>query len=157
MATQAECAAHLVMSERRFRELIDDGLFTRADKGAYDLDDVRRAYIEHLRSVASGRGGGEAQANKADEEARRMRALAEIAELKSAEMSNSLIPADQVAASIHEAVTVMKTSLLAIPAKAAARVGAKDVRRAEQVIKDEVAEALEALSRIKVVGNSRDA
>lgn len=156
MATQAECAAHLFMSERRFRELIDEGVFERAEKGAYDLDVVRRAYIENLREIAAGRGGSEAQANMADEGARRMRALADIAELKSEQMRGELIPADEVASAIHEAVTVMKTSLLAMPAKAAARVGAKDTARAEQVITDEVKEALSALARVRVASAARE-
>jgi len=152
MATQAECAEWLRISSRRFRELIDEGVISRADKGDYDVKSVVGEYVDNLREVAAGRGGGIQQANKADADARKANAQAEMAELKAAEMRAALVPADEVATTLHEAVTMMKTSLLSIPAKAAARVGAKDVARAEQVIRDAVVEALEALTRVDVKG-----
>lgn len=150
MATQAECARLIGMSERRFRELLDEGVFERRPAGQYDFFEIVPAYCERLRSVAAGRGGGEEQANKAIEDARKSRAQADLAEMKAAEMRGQLIPADQVQDAIHSAVKIMQTRLLAVAAKVAPRVGAKDVAQAEKVINEEVCEALEALGRIKV-------
>lgn len=152
MATQAECAKLLGISERRFRELIDEGVIARRGAGEYDFFEVVPAYCANLREVAAGRGGGDEQVLRAREDARKAKAQADMAEIKAAEMRGLLVPADQVATALHEAVQMMKTSLLSIPAKAAARVGAKDTSRAEQVIKDEIHEALSALSRIEVKG-----
>lgn len=151
MATQAECARLIGISVRRFRELVDEGVIPRRPAGQYDFFEVVPTYCANLRQVAAGRGGDEAQANKATEEARRMTALADLAEMKAAEQRGRLVPVDQIADAVHGAVQMMKTSLLAIPAKAAARVGAKDTARAEQVIKDEVVEALAALAQVRVV------
>lgn len=57
MATIAEAALHCDLSERRFRELLDEGVIARATRGSYDLDEVRVQYIRHIREAASGRAG----------------------------------------------------------------------------------------------------
>jgi phage terminase Nu1 subunit (DNA packaging protein) len=49
--TQAKIAAHLGMSERNLRELLPKlGMDHKVD----DLEDIRIAYINHLRGIASG-------------------------------------------------------------------------------------------------------
>lgn len=150
MATQAECAEWLDLSERRFRELLDEGVIERADKGAYDLKTVVQQYVRNLREVAAGRGGATSQANKADEDARLARARADKAEMELAEARGLLVPADQIGDALNSAVQIMRTRVLAIPTKAAPRVGAKDVAAAEQVIRAEVVEALSELSQVVV-------
>lgn len=150
MATQAECAEWLDLSERRFRELIDEGVFERADKAGYDLKSVVHQYVRNLRAVAAGRGGGEAQHDKATEDTRLARARADKAEMELAEARGQLVPADEIADALNAAVQIMKTRVLAIPTKAAPRVGAKDVAAAEKAIRDEVVEALQELSKIEV-------
>lgn len=150
MATQAECADWLGLSERRFRELISEGVVTAADKSAYDLKSVVREYTAHLREIAAGRGGAASQANKADEDARLARARADKAEMELAEARGQLIPADQIGDALNTAVQIMRTRVLAIPTKAAPRVGAKDISAAEQVIRAEVVEALSELSQVVV-------
>jgi phage terminase Nu1 subunit (DNA packaging protein) len=152
MATQAECADWLDLSERRFRELLDADVISRADKGQYEVKAVVREYVRHLREVAAGRGGGEAQVVKADEEARRMKAQADKAEIEVAQMRGELLAADEVAEVVQSAVQVMKTRLTAIPAKAAPMVGARDVAIAEKVIREHVHEALTELSQAEVFG-----
>ncbi len=150
MATQAECAEWLDISERRFRELLDEGVLTRADKGAYDHRAVVHQYIRHLREVAAGRGGATAQAVKADEDARLAKARADLAEMELAEKRGELVPVDQIGDALNSAVQIMRTRVLAIPTKAAPRVGAKDVAAAEGVIRAEVVEALSELSKVVV-------
>lgn len=152
MATQTECADWLDMSERRFRELVDEGVIVRAEKGQYEVKTVVHQYVRHIREVAAGRGGGEGQIIKADEEARRMRALADKAELEVAQAKGELVPADQIGEAIGAAVQVMKTRLTAIPAKAAPLVGARDVAIAEKVIREQVHEALTELAQAEIIG-----
>lgn len=152
MATQAECAEWLDISERRFRELLDEGVIERAEKGGYELRRVVQQYVRNLREVAAGRGGGEEQIVKATEEARRMKAQADKAELEVAQMRGELVPADQIAEALNAAVMVMKTRLGAVPAKAASAVGARDVAVAEKVIREHVNEALTELSQVEVAG-----
>lgn len=153
MATQVECAVHLDLSERRFRELVADGTISEAGKGAYNLDTVRIEYIRHLREAAAGRTpSNEDAANKAFEDARRAKAVADKAEMEVAKMRGQLIPADQVAETLHNAVSIMKTRIMAVPTKAAARCGAKNVAAAEKVIREEVVDALAELAQVEVAG-----
>lgn len=150
MATQAYCAKLLGISERRFRELIGEGVIPAATKGEYDIEVVVPAYCANLREVAAGRGGGGSQAIKADEDARKARAQADIAVMEAAEMKGQLVPVTEIAEPLQTAVQIMKTRIMAVPAKAATQVGAKNPAHAKQVIEKHVVEALEGLSKIRV-------
>lgn len=51
MATQAEIAAHLDLSERQVRNLMSDSVLPGSKgRGGYNIDDCRNAYIRHLRN-----------------------------------------------------------------------------------------------------------
>lgn len=151
MATQAACARLLGISERRFRELRDEGVIPDAQKGEYDIERVVPAYCEHLRTVAAGRGGGEAQASKTAEDARLLKARADKAEMEAAEMRGALVPVEQIAGTLHSAVIIMKTRLGAVPAKSAPLVaGMKSIAGVERVIRDNIEEALHDLAKIEV-------
>ena len=154
MATIAQCARHLDMTERRFYELLDEGVVDRVEKrGAYDLDVVRLQYIRHLRDVAAGRGDDvERGDGEATARARKEEAQAGIAELELAERKHELIPADQVADAFNVVVSNVRTRLLSVPAKAAPVVGAKDPAKAEAVIRGEINEALEDLAQVEIEG-----
>jgi phage terminase Nu1 subunit (DNA packaging protein) len=156
MAKQSECAEWLDISERRFRELLDEGVIARADKGGYDLKTVVQQYVRNLREIAAGRGGGESQANKAGEDARLARARADKAEMELAEARGLLVPVDQFSDALNAAVQIMRTRVLAIPTKVAPRVGAKDIAAAEGVIRAEVFEALKELSTVQVRSAARN-
>lgn len=55
MATQVEVAAHLDITDRQVRKLLQSGVLPPSKgRGGYDLDDCRMAYIRHLRGQASG-------------------------------------------------------------------------------------------------------
>jgi phage terminase Nu1 subunit (DNA packaging protein) len=59
MSSAAQAAAHIDLSRVAFAELIARGVITKPAKhGAYDLDQVRFAYVRHLRKIASGRASG---------------------------------------------------------------------------------------------------
>ncbi len=55
MSTQAELAEHLDLSDRRIRDLIKEGILPASKgPGGLNIDDCRKAYIRHLRGIASG-------------------------------------------------------------------------------------------------------
>jgi phage terminase Nu1 subunit (DNA packaging protein) len=152
MATQAYCAKLMGISERRFRELRDEGVLPDAEKGEYDIEIVLPIYCEHLRTVAAGRGGGEGQVVKSNADARLVSARAEKAEMEAAEMRGSLVPVDQIAGAVHSAVIIMKTRLGAVPAKTAPLVaGVKSIPAVERVIRDNIEEALGELAKVEVL------
>ena len=99
MATQAEVAAHLFLSDRSVRDLISRGVLPAARRGELDLDDCRRRYIDHLRMTAAGRArgleGGDSEHVGLDLEAERAglaRAQKEAYELKNAATRLELLP-----------------------------------------------------------------
>jgi terminase small subunit / prophage DNA-packing protein len=61
MATQEEVARHLDLTSRRVRQLIDEGVLPKRGKDGWDLDACRVLYLRHLRSLASGHGGKQAE------------------------------------------------------------------------------------------------
>ncbi|CAN0443376.1 unnamed protein product [Phaeothamnion confervicola] len=152
MATQAYCAKLLGISERRFRELISEGVIPAADKSEYDIEVIVPAYCANIREVAAGRGGGEGQAVKSNEDARLLRARADKAEMERDEMRGSLVPVDQIAGAVHSAIIIMKTRLGAVPAKVAPLVaGMKSIPAVERVIRDNIEETLGELAKVEVL------
>jgi hypothetical protein len=58
MARLSEAAAHIDLKERRFRQLIEAGVFKRPKRPSdWNLDKVRVEYIRHLREQAASRVG----------------------------------------------------------------------------------------------------
>lgn len=152
MATQAECALWLDMSERRFRELLDEGVISRAEKGQFDPRAVVTEYVRHLRAIAAGRAGEQEQQARATADARKAAAQAEMAEMELAERKGLLIPADEIGETLAAVVSIMKTRLMGMPTKLARLVGARVPAEAEKVIRAEVVEALTELSKVRVTG-----
>lgn len=164
MGTQSEIAAILGFSDRWLRKLIEGGAVKEAARNAWDALDVARqlityystlverqkAEIASLRAqIANAEGSS---ANKSDEDARLAKAKADKAEMEVAEMRGELIPAGQVAETLHGAIVIMKTRLNGIPAKAAPLAhGAPSVAAAEKVIRDHVDEALAELGKAEIV------
>lgn len=163
MATQAEVAAKLGLSDRWLRKLVEDGALQDAGRGNWDAVATARQLIEYrgkeierlkaqLASVESqvqrSEGG-----TKAAEDARLQRAKADIAEMDAAEKRGELIPRHQVAEALHSAVIIMKTRLNAIAAKVAPLANAApSVADAERHIREQVDEALDGLGKVEVIG-----
>lgn len=160
MATQAEVAEQLGLSDRWLRKLVEDKVLSDPGRGKWDvlrtarqLIDYRGREIERLKAhVASLESQSQRSelGGKALEDARKARAQADIAEMEAAQMKVQLVPIGDVAEPLHNAVQIMKTRIMAVPAKAATQVGAKSPAHAKQVIEKYVIEALEGLSKIRV-------
>lgn len=148
MTTQAYCAKLMGISERRFRELRDEGVLPRTD--VYDIEVLLPIYCAHLRDVAMRRGAG-SQTSMSEDEARLQKARADKAEMEAGEMRGTLVPVDQIASAMHSAVIIMKTRIGAVPAKAAPLVaGMKSIPAVERVLRDNIEEALAELSKVEV-------
>jgi len=144
MTTIAECAKHLDMLPGRFEDLVAAGVIEKPAAGGFVLDDVRAAYLNHLRARASGgvdRSGVEQE--KAADEARLAKAKADKAEMEAQEMRRELLPAGDFAAGLHNAVAMLKTRLNAVSYRKAPIVHcAASVAAAEKAIRVEVDEAM---------------
>lgn len=165
MATQLETAEQLGISDRWLRKLVADGVVQDAGRNSWDALSVAKQLLAHHAALIERQKGqiasltAQVQRNdgagllKADQEARRMKAMADKAEMEVAEMRGQLVPVDQIADSLHGAIVIMKTRLAAIPAKVAPIAhAAPSVAAAEKLIRDQVDEALAELGAVEIAG-----
>jgi phage terminase Nu1 subunit (DNA packaging protein) len=89
----------------------------RLSHGAYDLKASVRAYCEHLRETASGRGGPSAVENLTAQRARLAREQADGTALKNAELRGEMIRASEAEARWREVLTGIRARLLAVPSR----------------------------------------
>lgn len=144
MATQAEVAAHLDLSDRSVRELRDEGVFSADGRGRLDLDACRVAYIRHLRERAAGRSADQ------DDELKRERALLvreqrERIAIQNAVARRELAPVSAMSNAVVSMIEIVKAKLRRLPAKAAAG-DAKLLKRTAALVE----EALDELSLTRV-------
>lgn len=164
MATQTQIAEKLGISDRWLRKLVESGAVTDPGRNQWDALSVARQLLAYEKAETArlkaeiARLNAELQRNegsgaiKTDEEARRMRALADKAEMEVAEMRGQLVPADQIAEAMHGAVVIMKTRLSGIPAKVAPIAhAAPSIAAAEKLIRDQIDETLADLGKVEIV------
>lgn len=152
MTTQADVAAHLDLTDRRIRELIDRGILPTAARGEYDLEACRIAYIRWLREVAAGRKDEDDDSSLSAERARLAAEQADNIALKNETLRRERLPASEVNAAVTAAFGRVKTRLLQLPARAAPTDRALRAHVAKLVH-----EALEELSATEVLAAPEDA
>jgi phage terminase Nu1 subunit (DNA packaging protein) len=143
MSKQHEIAQHLDLSERRVRDLLKElGLPTRNP----DMDQVRTAYIRHLRAVAS-RHKSESGLDLTQERAKLAAAQREKTEIEVARLRGDLLQAEEVK---HEAFNLarrVRDRLMLIPHNLAAILGAdQNPTVIERKMGKAIREALEELT-----------
>ncbi|MBY0256342.1 hypothetical protein [Methylobacterium sp.] len=147
MSTISQAASHLDMSERRFRELLDETVITRAPRGEYDLDAVRRQYIGHLREVAAGRQQAQAgDLDPAQERARKDRALAIATELKNDLAIGKVVLIDDAMAAVTVQHMKLRNKLLSLPSRIASRIPEKGRAQVFTLVEAEVLSAMAELT-----------
>jgi phage terminase Nu1 subunit (DNA packaging protein) len=151
MATIAAAARHVDLSERRFKELLDEGVFERRETAGYVLDEVRELYIRHLRKAAAGRGDGDAAVS-----ASRIALMDEQREghaIKNSLARRELVHVDDVGHEVEREYAVVRERLLTIPGKLAASLVDADRPTIEAKLLEEISEALDELhDPLKVAG-----
>jgi len=98
-------------------ELKRRGIAVHLRHDAYDLTATVRAYVEHLRGIASGRGGEEHVASLTAERARLAREQADGQALRNAQLRGELIRADEAERAWADALRALRGQLLALPAR----------------------------------------
>jgi phage terminase Nu1 subunit (DNA packaging protein) len=143
-----ETLANLIdLTPRRVNQLADEGIIPRTKRGVYELAPAVRGYVHFLREFARGRDKTEAR-NKA----RLTGTRAEIEELKRARLAGEMIPREQVIRIWAEPAMAMRSHLLGIPSKVAARVGmCKSTIEVQALLRREIEDALSELAKINIV------
>jgi phage terminase Nu1 subunit (DNA packaging protein) len=141
--TAATLAKLLGLTPRRLQQLAEAEVIHKpATRGHYRLAESVSGYVAWLRSDA---GGGSPDFQK--ERARLTAARARLAEIEAARASGLVVEVEESLRQLAEELSVVRTRLLAIPAKAAPRllhVSEPEVARA--IVEREIIEALKELT-----------
>jgi hypothetical protein len=137
--TAVQLGEALLLTATHVRRLANDGILPRQSNGRFDVRAATHGYIRHLR-----RGGAAYQEARAEYRRTKAEAAALALKLKSGE----LVPASEVAETWGALVTVLKTRLLAIPSRVAARWGmVRSTVEAAAMVREEICETLTILSK----------
>ena len=141
--TSRAVAKWLGLSERRIRQLRDDGIIEERAPGLYELHQATLHYIKYLRD---GTGG-----SLNEERAKLTKAKREAAELENSVRRGELLETKDVEFAIKEMLLNLRAKLLALPGSLSPEIAKQSRDQAEvfDIIKDGIEEALEALSEYK--------
>jgi phage terminase Nu1 subunit (DNA packaging protein) len=144
--TVAECAADLEINVRRFMELVEIGAIERASgTSGYDIRKVRGQYRKRLSEQAAGRGDG-AGSSLVAERARLAREQSDAIAMKNAIARGDFVPLGMVLKALQGTITVIREQLPTIPGKIADACAMRTREEIEEMLRDEIAEALNELA-----------
>jgi phage terminase Nu1 subunit (DNA packaging protein) len=145
MATIAEAAAHIFLTAARFHELVSQGVITKAERGAYDLDKVREEYIRNIRKKATGHGTDAAGLSEARAELTREQTQA--VAMKNAITRGDFVPLAVVRRNLETVLTTVRERVLSIPGKTSSACEMRSRGEIEEIMRGELHEALDELRR----------
>lgn len=142
MASLTAAAEHVFLSTTRFRELVDTGIVTKATKGQYDLNLVRKETFAHLRAD-KGQHGNAALSSERAGLAHEQR---ETAMIKNAIARGEVVSIRVVQREVESDYAVHRERILSIPGKSSDACEMRGRDEIELILRAEINEALDALS-----------
>ena len=107
----------LRLSPAALSGLVKRGIAVRMGHDACDLRETVGRYAEHLRGIASGRGGEAETLTLTGERARLARAQAEAVEMKNAQARGELVRAEDVERAWADTLRRVRSRILAVPSR----------------------------------------
>lgn len=149
MTVSSETLANILnLSTRRIRQLADEGLFQKINRGKYKLVDNIQNYITYIKTNNEAKDqSSDSELDLDIEKALHERIKREQDELKLAAMKGDMHKSSDVKRVMNEMLSNFKSKLLALPAKVAPVLVARDnIAEIQNLIQKEVHEALQELS-----------
>lgn len=140
------------VSDRLVRELVGRDLAVKTARGRYRLIESTQRYTEHLRIVAAGRGGEEAQLDLTAERARLAKESADEKAMRNARERRETLLAEDVAREWSDIVRRVRAGMLAVTSRIRQRLPEIDAAQAE-IIDREIRDALMVMADDDVDGN----
>ncbi len=141
----ATIAKLLDLTPRRIRQLVDEGVIPREERGRYALVPAVRGYVQYLRERAVNADVGQDELGQY--RVRKLKAEAELAEMKSAETRGELVRAEDYTSMMVASFSRVRTRLLAVPSTIAPHLlGLDAAKDAQRIVKDAIYEALRELA-----------
>lgn len=135
------------VTDRRIRQMAEEGIIVRAAKGRYNLVDSLKNYILSLKLAVDSNDGDnpDGELNFEEEKAIHERVKRHISEMKLQTMKGELHKADDVRHVMTDMLSSFKTRMMNIPAKVAPVLEDRDAGYIKERLTSEVTEALNEL------------
>lgn len=135
------------VTDRRIRQMAEEGIIVRAAKGRYNLVDSLKNYILSLKLAVDSNDGDnpDGELNFEEEKALHERVKRNISEMKLQTMKGELHKADDVRHVMTDMLSSFKTRMMNIPAKVAPVLEDRDAGYIKERLTSEVTEALNEL------------
>lgn len=113
----AKAAEFLIMSPRRFRLLVDQGVITKAWGSGYKCDVILREYLDHLHSYIANREAGTAKPglDPIAERARKDSEMADRVALANAVTRGEQAPVKLFQSALDDATTIIRERTVSLP------------------------------------------
>lgn len=135
------------VTDRRIRQMAEEGIVIRASKGRYKLVDSIKSYLLTLKLAAEGVGVelADGEIDFDEEKALHERVKRHISELKLQIMKGEVHKAEDVEMVMMDMLVAFKTKIMGIPSKAAPILENRDAAFIKDRLTKEVTEALNEL------------
>lgn len=135
------------VTDRRVRQMAEEGIIIRAAKGRYNLVESLKNYILSLKLAAEGAtmDGPDGEINLDEEKGLHERVKRHISELKLQTMKGELHKAEDVERVMSDMLAAFKTRIMNIPSKVAPMLEDRDAGYIKERLTNEVTEALNEL------------
>lgn len=135
------------VTDRRIRQMAEEGIIVRAAKGRYNLVDSLKNYILSLKLAVDSNDSDnpDGELNFEEEKALHERVKRHISEMKLQTMKGELHKADDVRHVMTDMLSLFKTRMMNIPAKVAPVLEDRDAGYIKERLTSEVTEALNEL------------
>ena len=135
------------VTDRRIRQMAEEGIIVRAAKGRYNLVDSLKNYILSLKLAVDSNDSDnpDGELNFEEEKALHERVKRHISEMKLQTMKGELHKADDVRHVMTDMLSSFKTRMMNIPAKVAPGLEDRDAGYIKERLTSEVTEALNEL------------
>lgn len=135
------------VTDRRIRQMAEEGIIVRAAKGRYNLVDSLKNYILSLKLAVDSNDSDnpDGELNFEEEKALHERVKRHISEMKLQTMKGELHKADDVRNVMTDMLSSFKTRMMNIPAKVAPVLEDRDAGYIKERLTSEVTEALNEL------------
>ena len=142
----ATLGAHLGCSRVTINEYVARKVFSRGENGLFDEDDCRLKAFAYLRDKAGGRSGA-GDRNLAEVRAELTREQTAVVAMKNAITRGDFVPLAIVRRNLETVLTTVRERVLSIPGKSALACEMRSRGEIEEIMRGELHEALDELSR----------
>jgi phage terminase Nu1 subunit (DNA packaging protein) len=147
MATILEVCSWCGISRTTFHDAVRRGVIARKPRGEHDVREVARALIKDGQAAKGGHGDLASKLKLSEARAALAREQTAALKLKNAVARRDYVSLAGVRRDVETMFAMLRERLLAIPAKIATSCDMRECGDVEEIIRDEVDEVLEELSR----------